>query len=311
MYYTNACKQCGKEFSVKGHPHQMFCSKECADKSRSGKAIFEQTCEYCGEKFTFGTERLNPKYCSSKCSGLARRKQDVRTCEICGTEFTVDPAAKTRYCSLQCAGVAKRQPVDVTCQYCGKQFQSTPGRKNNLFCSRECKGKAKRKAPMPKTCIHCGETFYVPASKRQREYCSLQCFNSHHSRQVECICEHCGKTYMRHNYRTSRRYCSQECAKRSRKSTSIEIAVESILIDLGVTYETQKHIGNFICDFVVLSHLVIEADGTFWHSLPKAIDRDNRKAALVKSKGYTLLRLPESKITTDLDWCRQQILESL
>jgi very-short-patch-repair endonuclease len=116
---------------------------------------------------------------------------------------------------------------------------------------------------------------------------------------------------MRHNYRTSRRYCSQECAKRSRKSTSIEIAVESILIDLGVTYETQKHIGNFICDFVVLSHLVIEADGTFWHSLPKAIDRDNRKAALVKSKGYTLLRLPESKITTDLDWCRQQILESL
>lgn len=85
-----------------------------------------------------------------------------------------------------------------------------------------------------------------------------------------------------------------------------------MLDDLGITYERQKGIGPYACDFYVPSaNLVIEADGAYWHSLPDNKIRDRRKTTFLLNKNYRLLRLPEDKVRKDKTWCKKQIRKAL
>ena len=82
--------------------------------------------------------------------------------------------------------------------------------------------------------------------------------------------------------------------------TSIEIIVEEILLNLNVEFVIQKPINGFITDFFIPPlGAVIEADGDYWHSIPKVIERDKRKNTAILSQGYKLLRLTETEIHND------------
>lgn len=85
-------------------------------------------------------------------------------------------------------------------------------------------------------------------------------------------------------------------------STSIEIKLYEELKNRGLLFETQKIInGRFIVDAYIPSlNLVIEADGNYWHSLPKVIGRDKSKNAYLKKCGFNLLRLTETEINNGL-----------
>ena len=78
----------------------------------------------------------------------------------------------------------------------------------------------------------------------------------------------------------------------------IEKAVYDYLLLKGFIFEKQKVVGNrFVVDAYIPSlNLVIEIDGKYWHSLPKAIERDKRKEQYLKTHGFKLLRLPEKEI---------------
>lgn len=80
--------------------------------------------------------------------------------------------------------------------------------------------------------------------------------------------------------------------------TSIEKKVYEELKRRGLLFETQKLIeGKFLVDAYIPSlNLIIEADGDYWHSLPKIISRDKSKNAYLKKCGYKLLRLSETEI---------------
>ena len=80
--------------------------------------------------------------------------------------------------------------------------------------------------------------------------------------------------------------------------TSIERAVYDYLLMKGVIFEKQKEIdGKFIVDAYIPSlNLIIECDGVYWHSLPKAIIKDKIKNKYFKSEGFNLLRLTEKEI---------------
>lgn len=41
-------------------------------------------------------------------------------------------------------------------------------------------------------------------------------------------------------------------------------------------------------------NVIIEFDGTYWHSFPSIIDRDNRRNLFLESRGYKILRIPEN-----------------
>ena len=107
-------------------------------------------------------------------------------------------------------------------------------------------------------------------------------------------CLNCGKKLL--NYTSSQ---CQECYfKYSKNPTSIESKVYDELKARGFLFESQKVInGRFIVDAHIPSlNLVIEADGDYWHSLPKTAKKDKAENAYLKKCGYNLLRLTETEI---------------
>lgn len=84
----------------------------------------------------------------------------------------------------------------------------------------------------------------------------------------------------------------------SKEPTSIETKVYKELKARHVLFEPQKLInGKFLVDaYVPKFNLVIEADGDYWHSLPRVMKKDKAENAYLKKCGYNLLRLSEKEI---------------
>lgn len=83
-----------------------------------------------------------------------------------------------------------------------------------------------------------------------------------------------------------------------KKPTSIETKLYAELKNKGLLFETQKLInGRFIVDAYIPSlNLIIEADGDYWHSLPKTANKDKAENAYLTKCGFNLLRLSETEI---------------
>lgn len=79
------------------------------------------------------------------------------------------------------------------------------------------------------------------------------------------------------------------------KPTKIELLLYSALDKMNAKYEKQYIVGGeFIVDAFVPSHnLIIEADGEYWHSLPRAIRNDWKKDTRLSNEGYKILRIKE------------------
>jgi very-short-patch-repair endonuclease len=83
-------------------------------------------------------------------------------------------------------------------------------------------------------------------------------------------------------------------ASQTANPSSIENTVANLLDALGISYRRQAFIGRHLVDFFVKSkRLIIECDGTYWHSLPGRKENDARRDAYFQSRGFTVLRLPE------------------
>ncbi len=87
---------------------------------------------------------------------------------------------------------------------------------------------------------------------------------------------------------------------RRRGPTSIELAVRAVLDMLGEDYIFQHQIGRYVVDFY-LPHrnIVLEADGAYWHSLPKVAARDEMRDVRMRELGYKIVRLTENEIKTN------------
>lgn len=66
-----------------------------------------KVCDQCGESFETLARRDSDRFCSNACKSAWRRDSGIddeqRTCEVCGTEFTVNKYYKKRTCSRSCA----------------------------------------------------------------------------------------------------------------------------------------------------------------------------------------------------------------
>jgi very-short-patch-repair endonuclease len=90
--------------------------------------------------------------------------------------------------------------------------------------------------------------------------------------------------------------------------TSIERAIKDRLDAAGIAYTFQYLVDRFIADFYIpAANLIVECDGVYWHSLPKAQKNDAAKDVAIAQHGYALLRLPESRILSDPDGCIRAI----
>ncbi len=88
------------------------------------------------------------------------------------------------------------------------------------------------------------------------------------------------------------------------KDTSIEIKIQTLLSDKGIKFEKHKSIlGKYQVDIFIKPNLIIECDGDYWHNRPGVKEKDKRRDEEFNKNNYKILRLLESDIKNNLDYC--------
>lgn len=213
----------------------------------------------------------------------------------------------------------KGEKIKLLCAQCGKPFEVLPCRKDSAkFCSERCrwdstKGKhSSRNRQVEVTCLKCGSLFKrSPAfiTNNRGKYCSQKCYweskegkpswNKGKKASEETRNRQSKAQKGLHPIDYYREIGFRGVIKQQTFApTAIEKKVYEELKARGFLFETQKLInGKFLVDaYIPALNLVIEADGNYWHSLPKAIGRDKAKNAYLKKCGFGLLRLTETEI---------------
>lgn len=95
------------------------------------------------------------------------------------------------------------------------------------------------------------------------------------------------------------------------KKTSIEKRVESILIKNQIPYEYNKYVKLKNCykfpDFNIKNNLIIECDGSRFHS----IEKDNVRDVLFIEEGYNILHFSDDMINKNIEEVERCILQKL
>ncbi len=235
-------------------------------------------------------------------------------CEVCGKTVMLAPsiiAQGRRRCSAECMGISKRRPQQVTCVGCGNVFdvpQSNAG--GRKYCSSECRIenlKARIK------CEHCGKERRVTPTqlKEGARFCSWECARAVLNKpRPEVLCLQCGQFFAVHPHRAqTAKFCSYSCRSIYHLThnvyaspTTIEIMLYETLDLLGYDYEPQFAIteARTVTDAYIPSlKAAIYADGTYWHSLPKVVEKDKRVNAKLAELGYSVHRFTEPDLRHD------------
>lgn len=254
------------------------------------------------------------------------------TCIQCKTVFYVEPyyvdIAET--CSKQCQAEnhskrMKKPKSQWFCLYCGTYY--TPPRRESKYCSQTCaievfaenaRQSVREKNPkwVPHkifNCSVCGVEF-EDREIADRVVCSHECKDIFAKREVVFECAVCGhQEWMQKSDAERKITCSRECRTVwiGKANTSIERTIEQVLYEEGFNYCSQYPIDRLTADFYLPDYyLVIECDGDYWHSLPETKERDKRRDAFIRSQGMKILRLSETLINTDLEYCKNLIYDT-
>lgn len=159
----------------------------------------------------------------------------------------------------------------------------------------------------PKFCLNCGEQIvptYPMAQTRWRsgrvKFCSRPCVSQHTHKGVKR-----GPPSAAHRAANS---AAKARRAQGGKRSSLEITIEGLLLKNDIQFMSQKQIGNHCVDFLVPPKLVIECDGSYWHSLPEQVERDAQNDIMLTRLGYAILRLGEREIRNEPERCGQMIL---
>lgn len=192
--------------------------------------------------------------------------------------------------------------VTLVCRECGNTFAVPPSRSSTIYCSWVCRTARPRNYSQTVrvlwTCATCGKTeMHIPSD--DRKYCSLACRPGRPKKRVRIACQNCGSAVdVPPSVLPRRRYCSRRCQMLARPINGKPSRVESASIaewlsrHPGVTHETQKRVSRWSIDLALTDRMVaVEIDGAYWHSLPEMVEKDNRKDAYLKSRGWRVVRI--------------------
>lgn len=98
------------------------------------------------------------------------------------------------------------------------------------------------------------------------------------------------------------RTCSKTCRailsntrQVKKRSSSIEQRFFDACVSAGARLTLHHHIGRYVLDAITMDgSTAFEFDGTYWHSSEKAVARDQRKDAYLKTLGIRVVRIPEA-----------------
>jgi len=190
-----------------------------------------------------------------------------------------------------------------------------------------------------KKCVICGNEFYViPAQERKGRYlcCSKECGYKlrsnlgskkkgkeypHLQRAEVKICRTCGNDFRAvgdHNGRfggTSKRdqiYCSHTCYVKGNRISQFEDQVYNYLIQQNIQVLRQIKKGRWSFDFGIKNtNILIEADGSYWHSKLDIQFRDKRKEDWCQLNNYELYRIDELRFYKNKKTASQIVIDRM
>lgn len=96
-----------------------------------------------------------------------------------------------------------------------------------------------------------------------------------------------------------------------RAPTALEAKVFDVLDSLEVSFQAYAVIETLEVDcYIPNRRLIIEVDGGRWHNLSDRAERDKRRDAFLRRKGYTVERITEQEIDTNLKEKVEGLLDS-
>ncbi len=165
---VKTCPVCGKIFSVPlcmERDYKTCGSSLCKSVSRKGvrnskyrnpiefglegiecdeQGYLRFYCKYCGKEFKRTPYKVHaqieegkgfPKFCSRRCTALARKTSSIIPCNFCGREVNKKASVlngnhqKKFFCSYTCSNRSRAAPpLQLVCAFCGKQFTRQPSR---------------------------------------------------------------------------------------------------------------------------------------------------------------------------------------
>lgn len=103
------CKNCGGNILIKRSRdiNKEFCGTGCVGKYLHMKEKQFTNCKYCGKEF-IKTSKTKNLFCSKNCSNKSKIVEYKRVCERCGKEFISHNIAEinrggNRFCSVKCS----------------------------------------------------------------------------------------------------------------------------------------------------------------------------------------------------------------
>ena len=98
-----------------------------------------------------------------------------------------------------------------------------------------------------------------------------------------------------------------------KKDTKPEILIQNLLTKLNIRFIKHKPINDIFhkyqCDIFIDKNIVIECDGDYYHNYPSGREIDGIRTKELQDKGYKVLRLWEHEIKSNLEYCKNKILD--
>jgi very-short-patch-repair endonuclease len=134
-------------------------------------------------------------------------------------------------------------------------------------------------------CERCGKTF---RGALNRKYCSELCRRP----PLVLTCETCGKPFRVVPSMSYQKFCSPSCYRKHTGETTPEANARRCLTLMNERFIQEAAIDRYPVDFYLPDrNVVLEIDGVYWHKRP---DADRRKTLRLQSKGYIVIRLPDT-----------------
>ncbi|VVB83690.1 Uncharacterised protein [uncultured archaeon] len=98
-----------------------------------------------------------------------------------------------------------------------------------------------------------------------------------------------------------------------KKDTKPELIIQNLLTELNIPFIKHQPITDIVhkyqCDIIINKKIIIECDGDYYHNYPSGREIDKIRTKELQNKGYIILRLWEHEIKSNLEFCKDKILE--
>jgi len=254
-----------------------------------GRFSDKWVCAECGRTFS-GRRNANKSrkyFCSGKCFKRARTrrtsvfKKCAECCKPIKVKLSLHLRGDGKYCGTKCcwAGLSRKKKI-------GKPY---------VFYCQNCESRVESRE----------------FSRRlTKKFCSMACKKEYTKKKHEKKCRRCARLY--NSSGRGKFFCSRRCMFMFRGMNSIELAVAGVLDEIGVGFRTNANpLYNFTYpDFLIKNMKVaIYVDGKYWHR--NTAPRDRLQDKVLRSIGFTVIRIPEADVRKSLLLVKGRILHGL